>query len=102
MRGENDFLGIRKTAGGMQSPSFSPRLHISYQSEQSQFHGFRGKNGLPEADLSISIHTTGSTPHIVPRIWATHFVVATKFFLQLTQNKGIYLCFHISISPYFV
>ena len=66
---------------------FLQRLHISCQSEQSGFHGFREtKKGLPSQIHQQALTQAGSTPRIVPQIRGTHLLIVIGRFLIRSSN----------------
>ena len=73
---------VQKT--GAQSSELSPPASrfMPVQNNASQWIR-TGKTGLPETDLSASLHTMGSAPHVMARIRAAHLIIVTGRFYQL-------------------
>ena len=64
LRGGNDYLGSRSSAGGLQSSGFSPQPHTPCRSEQIGLQAFGGgENGLCGAGLSAMIDAMMHAPY---------------------------------------
>ena len=73
---------------------FLQKLHISSQSEQSGFHGFREtKKGLLSQIHQQALTQAGSTPRIVPQIRGTHLLIVIGRFYKLVFNVRQCFCF---------
>ena len=68
--------------GGAKLRAFTPASRfMPVQNNASQWIR-TGKTGLPETDLSASLHTMGSAPHVMARIRAAHLIIVTGRFYQ--------------------